>query len=62
MKKDLKTILDASVRYCKHDDDTVADFFRKINNLAYEALKHVERHPKKKDHWTKEHHKNYHMN
>jgi hypothetical protein len=62
MEKDLKIILDASFGYCKCSDDTVANFFRKINDEAHKALKHVERHPKLKNHWTQKHYKNYHMN
>tara|TARA_Y100001934_G_scaffold258484_1_gene328692 strand:+ start:357 stop:515 length:159 start_codon:yes stop_codon:yes gene_type:complete len=47
MKKDLKTILDISFRYCKNSNDHIANFFRKINDTAWQALKHIERHPPK---------------
>ena len=62
MKKDLDTILKISFDYCRHDNNEVADFFRKINSTAYKALKHIERHPQKELHWTEKHRKNYYNN
>jgi hypothetical protein len=62
MKNELNKILDLSYDHCKHDDDDLATFFRAINENAYLALKHLEKHPDTKDHWTQKHYKNYHMN
>ena len=52
---------DHFVRF-EHDDDDLANFFRVINENAYQALKYLERHPDRKEHWTQRHYKNYHMN
>ena len=59
MKEDLKTILRISFDYCKHQDDEVAGFFRKINDTAYNALKRIERLPQEDLNSTKKYRKNY---
>ena len=62
MKKDLDTILKISFDYCKYQDDEVADFFRKINDTAYRALKHIEKHPQEDLTQTEKYRKNYYIN
>ncbi len=33
-----------SFKHCKHNNDKIADYFRKINSLAHEAEVYAERH------------------
>ena len=62
MEKDLDTILKISFDYCKHQDDEIAGFFRKINDTAYKALKYAERNPQGDLHKTEKHRKNHDTN
>tara|TARA_Y100000310_G_C19973075_1_gene486369 strand:- start:216 stop:404 length:189 start_codon:yes stop_codon:yes gene_type:complete len=62
MEEELKKILELSYGYCKHEDEALADCFRKINLSAHRALKDLKKNPHKELHWGQQHHKNYHMN
>jgi len=43
--KNLKEILRLSIEFCKHDSNHISHGFIKINQLAYQLLKEIERTP-----------------
>ena len=60
MKKELKKIMDLSFPFCKNENENVALYFQKINNLAHDAEVYLRNHGVDEEgHWTQQHRKNY---
>jgi hypothetical protein len=49
LKKLLDVILKESFKNCKNDEDSIAESAQKINQAAYECLKHIEYEPEEID-------------
>ena len=62
MKKELKEIMSLSFPFCKNGNKQLALYFQKINSLAHDAEVYIEQNGlNKENHWTEQHHKNYHQ-